>query len=41
MPETYAEIEEQISQAKVAINTCENVSQNKIAKEFCVSIKTL
>lgn len=41
MPETYAEVEERISQAIVAINTRENVSRNKIAQEFQVPIQKL
>ncbi len=41
MPETYAEIEERISEAIVAINTRENVSRNKIAQEFRVPVQRL
>ena len=39
MPKTYAEVEERISQAIVAIDTRENVSRNKIAQEFRVPIQ--
>lgn len=41
MPETYAEVEERISQAITAINKRENVSRNKIAQEFRVPIQRL
>lgn len=41
MPETYAEVEERISQAITAINERENVSRNKIAQEFRVPIQRL
>lgn len=39
--EIYAEIEERISQAIVALRTCKNVSQNKIDEEFCVPVQQL
>ena len=39
MPETYAKVEKQISQAIAAIHTRQNISQNRIAQEFCVSIQ--
>ena len=41
MPEIYAEIEERISQAIVAIDTRENVSRNKIAEESRFPIRRL
>lgn len=41
MPETYAEVEERIRQAIVAIDACKNISWNKIAQEFCVPIQRL
>ncbi len=41
MPETYAEVEERISQAITAINEWENVSRNKIAQKFRVPIQRL
>lgn len=41
MPETYAQVEERISQAIVAIDTRENVNRNKIAQEFRVPIQRL
>lgn len=41
MPKTYAKAEKQISQTIVTIYTSENVSRNKIAQEFCISIQRL
>ena len=41
MPETYAEVEEQITQAVDAICTREKVSRNKIAEKFCVPLQRL
>lgn len=41
MPEIYAEIEERISQAIVAIDTYENASRSNIAQEFRVPIQRL
>lgn len=38
MSETYAEIEERINQAIVALKTRKNVSRNKIAEEFRVPV---
>lgn len=41
MSETYAEIEERINQAIVALNTGKNVSRNKITEEFRVPVHRL
>lgn len=41
MSETYAEIEERINQAIVALKTRKNVSRNKITEEFRVPVQRL
>ncbi len=41
MPETYAEVEERVNQAIVAINTREKVCPNKIAREFRIPVQRL
>ena len=41
MPETFAEVEERVTQAIAALDTRENVSRNKIVQEFCVPIQRL
>ena len=41
MLETYAEVEEQVNQAIVAINTREKVCRNKIAQEFRIPVQRL
>ncbi len=41
MPETYSEVEERVNQAILAINTCEKVCRNKIAREFRIPVQGL
>ena len=41
MPETYAEVEERVNQAIIAINIREKVCRNKIAREFRISVQRL